>query len=263
MIMGSSVITTALARWIYFSSFLMWSTKVNVEEVTPGKQKSLTIVLSMDQRHLKEAWISRGLRKPPLCFRFHYRLSSPVMRTYIAYQGVLLRSWPVKWKKRRLDRRRNYTMTVLTEALVHPGRNSDDRMVLDNIICWGWEVCTPVLISHWMWVPWKKVWSWLEAGSCIWGSSLRGLTPDGRLLAALHIAGEITLSVLKEDQSNAHFAHLRCAASDHMHSVALLPKTPRVGHHKMPRNAPAWWGLTLPVNFIGHQVASLYLRDIH
>lgn len=30
-------------------------------------------------------------------------------------------------------------MTVLTEALVHPAGNSDDRMALDNIICWGWE----------------------------------------------------------------------------------------------------------------------------
>lgn len=58
------------------------------------------------------------------------------MRTYIAYQGVLLRSVPVKWKKKKTGQKEKlYHDAVLTEALVHPAGNSDDRTALDNIIC--------------------------------------------------------------------------------------------------------------------------------
>lgn len=46
-----------------------------------------------------------------------------------------MRSVPVKWKKRRLDRKEKLYHDSLNRALVHPAGNSDDRMALDNIIC--------------------------------------------------------------------------------------------------------------------------------
>lgn len=133
--------------------------------------------------------------------------------------------------------------------------NSDGGTALENITGWGWEAgfYTTVLISHWLWVPWKKVWSWVEAGSCTWGNSLRGLAAEGCLLAALPIARGIILLVLKGDQSNASLHPPQvCSLWSHAqycfyHLICLEWVI-----IKCPRNAPTWWRLTLPVNFIGH-----------